>query len=65
MRLSNNLDFAKVKLFKIIKVLGPVTYKLNFPGSMRIIKIHYILVLNLVDPEAPLINNIPDIDPKS
>ena len=32
---------------------------------MRIIKIRYILVLKLVDPEAPLIKNILDIDPKS
>ena len=32
---------------------------------MRITKIHYILVLELVDPEAPLIKNILDINPKS
>ena len=32
---------------------------------MRITRIYYILVLELVDPEAPLIKNIPDIDPKS
>ena len=32
---------------------------------MKIIKIRYILVLKLVDPEASLIKDIPDIDPKS
>ena len=48
-----------------MKVLEPVTYKLNLPGSIRIIRIYYILVLEPADPEAPLIENIPDIDPKS
>ena len=28
-------------------------------------KIRYILVVEPVDPEAPLIENIPDINPKS
>ena len=32
---------------------------------MRITKIYYILVLKLVDPEAPLMENIPDINLKS
>ena len=32
---------------------------------MRIIRIHYILVLKLVDPEASLIKNILNINPKS
>ena len=32
---------------------------------MRITRIQYILVLKLVDPETPLMENIPDIDPKS
>ena len=40
-------------------------YRLDFPDSMRIMKIWYILVLELVDPEAPFIKNIPDINPKS
>ena len=48
-----------------MKVLEPVTYKLNLPGSIRIMRIYYILVLEPADPEAPLIENIPDIDPKS
>ena len=65
MRLSNKLDFARLGPFKIIKVLGPVTYKLDLLDSMRITRIHYVLLLELVDPEAPLMENMPDINPKS
>ena len=32
---------------------------------MRITKIRHILILKLVDPEASLMKDIPDIDPKS
>ena len=39
--------------------------KLDLPDSIKIIKIYYISVLKLVDPEAPLIKNMPDINPKS
>ena len=59
------MDFAKLEPFKILKVLGLVTYKLNLLDSIRITRIRHILVLELVDPEASLIKNIPDIDPKS
>ena len=48
-----------------MKVLGPVTYKLDLPDSMRITQMRYILVLELVDPEVPLIEDILDIDPES
>ena len=65
MRSSNKLNFAKLKFFKILKVLGLVTYKLDLPDSMRIMRIRYISVLELADPEVPLIKDIPDIDPKS
>ena len=40
-------------------------YKLNLLNSIRITKIHYISVLELADPEVSLIEDIPDIDPKS
>ena len=36
-RLSDKLSFTKLESFKIVKVLEPVIYKLNFPDSMRII----------------------------
>ena len=65
MRLSHKSDFAKLRSFKIVKILGPVTYKLDFLDSMRIIRIRYILVLELADPEAPLMKNILDINSKS
>ena len=32
---------------------------------MKIIKIRHVSVLKLADPEAPLMKDIPDIDPKS
>ena len=40
-------------------------YKLDLSDSMRIIRIHHILVLKPADPEVPLMQNIPDINPKS
>ena len=49
----------------IVKILGPVIYKLDFPDSMRIMRIQYVLVLEPADSEAPLIKDILDINPKS
>ena len=65
MRPSDKLDFTKLKSFKILKILEPVTYKLNLPDSMKITRIRYISVLKLVNSEAPLIKDILDIYPKS
>ena len=65
MRPSDKLNFVKLEFFKILKVLELVIYKLDLLDSIRIMRIHHILVLELVDPGAPLIKNIPDIDPKS
>ena len=65
MRPSDKLNFTKLKSFKIIRVLGSVIYKLNFLDSIRITKIRHILVLKLVNPEASLIENILNINPKS
>ena len=65
MRLSDKLDFIKLKPFKILKVLGLVTYKLDLPDSIKITRIRHILVLKLADPEAPLMEDIPDINSKS
>ena len=64
-RLSNKLNFAKLESFKIIKVLGLVIYKLDLLDSMKIMRIRYILVLELVNLEIPLIEDIPDINLKS
>ena len=54
-KLSNKLDFARLKSFKILKVLGLVTYKLNLPDSIKITRIRHVLVLKLVNPEASFI----------
>ena len=59
------MDFAKLGFFRITKTLELVTYNLNLLDSIRITKIHYILILKLADPEAPLIEDIPDINFKS
>ena len=40
-------------------------YELDLSDSIKIIRIRYILVLKLADPEVPLIKDMPDIDPKS
>ena len=65
MRLSNKLDFTKLKPFKILRVLRPVIYKLDFPDSIKITRIRHISVLEPANPEVPLIKNISDINPKS
>ena len=65
MRLSDKLNFVKLELFRVLKVLELITYKLDLPNSIKIMKIWYISVLELADSEAPFMEDIPDIDPKS
>ena len=65
MRLSNKLDFTKLRSFKIFRVLGLVIYKLDLSDSMKITRIRHVSVLEPADPETPLIKDIPDIDLKS
>ena len=65
MRLSNKLNFAKLESFKIFKILGPVTYKLDLPDSIRITKIRHILVLKSADSGVPLMKDILNINLKS
>ena len=40
-------------------------YKLDLSDSMKIMRIRHVLILESVDLEAPLMENIPDINPKS
>ena len=61
-RLSNKLNFAKLKLFKILQVLGLITYKLDLPDSMKITRIKHVSVLKPVDSEAPLMEDMLDIN---
>jgi hypothetical protein len=44
-RLSTKLDHTKLDLYKIRKVLGPLTYELKLPQSMRIHLVFYISLL--------------------
>ena len=53
-RLSNKLDYIKLGLFRIRKILGLINYKLNLLKKMRIYLSFYILVLKLVNPETPV-----------
>ena len=48
-----------------MRILELVMYKLDLPNSIKIIRIRYVLVLKLVDPEVLLIKDIPNINPKS
>ena len=65
MRPSNKLDFAKLESFKIMKALGLIMYKLDLLDSIQITRIRHVLVLELADLEAPIMEDILDIDPKS
>ena len=65
MRLSDKLNFVKLGPFRILKVLGPVTYKLDLPDSIKVTKIKHVSILKLVDSEVPLIKDVPNIDFKS
>ncbi len=44
-RPSDKLDHTKLGLYKIIKKLGPVIYRLEMPEGMRIHLVFYILLL--------------------
>ena len=46
-RLSNKLDHMKLRLFRIRKKLGPVTFKLILPKEMRI---HPVFHKSLLEP---------------
>ena len=50
-RLNNKLDYTKLGLYRIKKLLGPVNYKLDLSKKMRIYLSFYIFVLKLVNPE--------------
>ena len=64
-RSSDKLNFAKLELFWIIKVLEPLIYKLKLLEYIKILYIQYISILEPADPDIPVIEDIPDIDPES
>jgi len=42
------LDYIKIKLFKIIKKILEVIYRLNLPAKIKIYLIQHIIILELV-----------------
>jgi hypothetical protein len=52
-RLSDKLDYKKLGLFVIIKVVGPVNYKLKLPKTINIYPVFYISLLEKAPPGAP------------
>ena len=48
-RLSNKLDYTKLRSFRIRKILGLVNYKLDLLIKIRIYLFFYILVLELAN----------------
>ena len=61
-QLSNKLDYTKLGLFRIRKVLRLVNYKLDLLIKIRIYLSFYILVLELVNPETLVSINLLSID---
>ncbi|PTB34718.1 hypothetical protein M441DRAFT_155044, partial [Trichoderma asperellum CBS 433.97] len=60
---NNKLNFRKLKLFKILKKIKEVNYKLNLPNNIKLkTAVFYILLLKkaLVDKETgkPIIDKI-------
>src|SRR5436305_2729748 len=52
-RPSNKLDFKRLELFKIRKVVGKLDYKLELPRRLQLYLVFYTLLLE------PTPNNIP------
>ncbi len=46
-RLSNKLDYIKIRPFLINRVLGDITYRVYLPKHMRIYQVFYIALLEL------------------
>ena len=53
-RLSDKLDFKKLRLFKIKKKLGLVIYKLTLPKDIRIYLVFYIVLLKKAPKNAKI-----------
>ena len=64
-RPSSKLDHMKLGPFKVAKVRGSVNCELELPTAMRIHPVFHISLLEPADPETPLQDNPPEIDPES
>ena len=51
-RLNNKLDYTKLGLYQVKKILELIKYKLDLSKKIRIYLSFYILVLELVNPET-------------
>ena len=51
-RLSNKLDYTKLGLYRVKKILGLINYKLNLLKKIRIYLSFYIFILEVVNPET-------------
>jgi Chromo (CHRromatin Organisation MOdifier) domain len=61
-RPSTKLDYKKLGLFKIKKIIGLVNYELVLPKTMNIHLVFYILLLELVLPGVLLVP-VTEIEP--
>ena len=61
-RLSNKLDYTKLGLYRIKKILKLINYKLNLLKKIRIYLSFYILILELVNFETLVWINLLGID---
>ena len=48
-KLSNKLDYVKIGLFKILKNIKGISFKLDLPNIIRIYPVFYALLLELAD----------------
>ena len=61
-RPSNKLNFINLRPFKILKILRPITYKLNLLAHIKITQVQHISVLKLTYPDTPLEEYTPGIN---
>ena len=53
-RPSNKLDFKRLGLFRIKKVVGRLDYELELPRGLQLHLVFYILLLELVPSNTPI-----------
>jgi hypothetical protein len=54
-RLSNKLNYKKLRLFKINKKVRSINYKLKLLETIKIYLVFYILLLELVSPNISIV----------
>ena len=53
-RLSDKLDFKKIRLFKVDEVILETNYRLSLPNNIRIHPVFYISLLELAPKNAQI-----------